>query len=120
MFSLGQILICAVAGAAVSAVVLFGYQRFANAEGSRIGSPLWPLPLVVGFSILMWRAAGNTSMLNDDPIAFVSPNDVLCPAITYVSLGVYAGLRGTSGGAAWRRIRALLTIVSLVVNVVTI
>jgi hypothetical protein len=35
--------------------------------------------VVVGCSVLLWREAGNTSALNTDPIAGMSPNDVLCP-----------------------------------------
>jgi hypothetical protein len=31
--------------------------------------------------------AGNTQALNDNPIPLVSPNDVLCPVLTYVVLG---------------------------------
>ena len=119
MFSLGQILISAAVGVAASALVLLVYRKVAKLEAS-VDNASWPLPLVVGLSILVWRAAGNTPVLNEDPIAFVSPNDVLCPVITYVSLGIYAGFRGVSGGADWRPIRALLTIVSLVVNIVTI
>ena len=118
MFSLGQIVVCAVGGVAVSAIAVFIYTKLARSEGT--DSSLWPLPLVVGVSILTWRAAGNTPGLNDDPIAFVSPNDLLCPVITYVSLGLYAGFARMSERAGWRRLRALLTIVSLVVNVVTI
>jgi hypothetical protein len=121
VFSLGQIVVCAVGGIVLSAIALFIYRRLAEPrEGSMVDSSLWPLPLVVGVSILMWRAAGNTPVLNDDPIAFVSPNDVLCPVITYASLGVYAGFRNVPDSSGWKRIRAVLTIVSLVVNVVTI
>src|SRR5258706_8105854 len=120
MFSLNQILVSAAAGTAVSAVALLVYSRLTNVQDFRLDRSLWPLPFIVGISILVWRAAGNIAVLNDDPIAFVSPNDVLCPVITYVSLGVYAGFRGVRGSADWRTIRALLTIVSLVVNIVTI
>jgi hypothetical protein len=59
-------------------------------------------------------------VLNDDPIPLVSPNDVLCPVVTYAALGVYGALRRASGQPAWEHGRALLTIVSLAVNVVTI
>ena len=119
MFSLDQIVASAVAGVVVSALALLVYWRLAQND-VRVDRFLLPLPFVVGLSILVWRAAGNTPALNDDPIAFVSPNDVLCPVITYASLGVYAGLVGVGGGLDGRRIRALLTIVSLMVNIVTI
>jgi hypothetical protein len=118
VFSLGQLVVSAVGGVLVSVIALFIYQKIAKSDG--VDSSLWPLPFVVGVSIFVWRAAGNTPGLNDDPIAFVSPNDVLCPVITYVSLGLCAGFGRMSERADRRRIRALLTIVSLVVNVVTI
>ena len=59
-------------------------------------------------------------MLNDDPIPVVSPNDVLCPVVTYVCLGLLAAFRSSIEGPHWPRIRALLTLLSLAVNVVTI
>jgi hypothetical protein len=40
--------------------------------------------------------------------------------VTYVVLGVYAGVRGLTGAADAQRQRALLTILSLLVNVITI
>ena len=120
MFPLGQITFSAGVGVAVSVVALLLYQRLAKSDGPRgIGSS-WPLAVVVGLSILAWRASGNTLTLNEDPIAFVSPNDVLCPVVTYVFVGVYGGFAGISGSPGWSRVRALLTVVSLVVNIVTI
>jgi hypothetical protein len=44
--------------------------------------------LVAGLSILFWRLAGNVAQLNDDPFPPVRPNDVPCPVLTYVSLGL--------------------------------
>ncbi len=32
--------------------------------------------VVVGLSVIVWRPAGNTGALNNDPIPGVSPNDV--------------------------------------------
>jgi hypothetical protein len=78
------------------------------------------LGLAVGLSMFMWRAAGNTPALNDDPMPFVSPNDILCPVITYVVLGLYGDLSGDGRTAGWPATRLILTIVSLVVNIVTI
>lgn len=120
MFTLGQITFSAVIGVAVSAFALLLSERLAKSGGPRGNGSAWPLAAVVGLSILMWRASGNTPALNEDPIAFVSPNDVLCPVITYVFVSVYGGFAGISGGPGWPRVRALLTVVSLVVNVVTI
>ncbi|MEP7200580.1 MAG: hypothetical protein ABI874_12235 [Chloroflexota bacterium] len=78
------------------------------------------IALVVGVSVLAWRASGNVPLLNDDPVSALSPNDWLCPIVTYVFLGVYAAFRRPADLARWEQTRALLTIVSFVVNVVTI
>src|SRR5689334_1913739 len=84
----------------------------------------WPEAIlqavIVGLSIVLWRTAGNTQVLNDDPIPLVSPNDVLCPVVTYVALGLYASVAQVTKSSDWGRVRALLTLVSFIVNVVTI
>lgn len=76
--------------------------------------------LVVGISVLVWRSAGNTSALNNDPIPLVSPNDVLCPLVTYLFLGFYAAFRRPRDATGFEQARVLLALVSFVVNVVTI
>ena len=76
--------------------------------------------VLAGLSILVWRLAANTQPLNDDPIPLVSPNDVLCPVVTYVVLGLYADASRAVGQPGWGRLRALLTVTSLIVNIVTI
>ena len=78
------------------------------------------ISLTVGVSILLWREAGNTTALNDDPIQVVSPNDVLSPVLTYVCLGLLAAFRPSVRTSEWPRLRAVLTLLSLVVNIVTI
>ena len=118
MFSLGQIAVSAVIGAIASFVLLALYARVSKSAFAWREALVQAL--VVGASILVWRTAGNTQALNDDPIPLVSPNDVLCPVLTYVSLGLYAGFRRLSDNRDWQLQRALLTFVSLVVNVVTI
>jgi hypothetical protein len=115
MFSFGQIATCALVAGAASVVVLRFYRSAALSTAAAVA-----LGLVVALSILIWRSAGNTPALNDDPIAFVSPNDVLCPVVTYVGLGLYAAVRRTAPGKDWPRVRLLLTLVSLVMNIVTI
>ena len=119
MFSLTQILLSTLVGGAASFVALWLYSRWAGDYELRPTNTVL-ISIVVGFSILLWREAGNTPTLNDDQIPVVSPNDVLCPVVTYVCLGILAGLRSKIQGPHWARIRALLTLVSLVVNVVTI
>ena len=76
--------------------------------------------LIVALSVLAWRASANIPQFNDDPIAPLSPNDWLCPIITYVCLGVYAAFRSPADPARWAQARALLTIVAFVANVLII
>ena len=109
------------ASAAVMAVVggmLLLVWRRDTREGT-VAGVIAPA-LVAGLPVLLYRAAGNTGVLNEDPIPAVSPNDVLCPVVTYAALGVYAAVRTPSDRAGWERRRAALTLVSLVVNIVTI
>jgi hypothetical protein len=119
VFAATQLLLSAAIGAVVSLVALVLYGRWSK-EPAFAWTEAIGLAVVVGLSILLWRAAGNTPALNDDPIPLVSPNDVLCPVLTYVSLGLYAGWRRSPERADWPFVRALLTVVSLVVNVITI
>jgi hypothetical protein len=76
--------------------------------------------LVVGISVIVWRSAGNTGVLNNDPIPAVSPNDVLCPLVTYLFIGFYAAFRQPADAIRFEQARVLLTLVSFLVNVVTI
>jgi len=80
------------------------------------------LALIAGLSVFAWRMAGNIKELNDDPVPPFSPNDWLCPAITFVSLSVYTAFRPglQKDRNRWEKMRAILTIVSLVVNVLVI
>jgi len=109
VFSFTQILVCAVIGGIASAVVVYAARRDWRAA-------LEPA-IVVALSVVLWRSAANTAGLNDDPIPWVSPNDILCPIVTYVSLALYAAVARRDNDA---RLRAQLTLVSLVVNVLTI
>ncbi|MHB8961137.1 MAG: hypothetical protein ACYDAN_16120 [Candidatus Limnocylindrales bacterium] len=76
--------------------------------------------LVVGASVLIWRAACNVGVLNDDPIPPISPNDVLAPMATYVLLNVYGAFRNASAWPGWPRAVGWLVAVSFVVNVAVI
>jgi hypothetical protein len=76
--------------------------------------------VVGGLSVIVWRSAGNTGALNNDPIPGVSPNDVLCPLVTYLFIGFYAAFRLPVNAMRFEQARVLLTLVSFVVNVVTI
>jgi hypothetical protein len=118
MFSIQQVVISALVGGVAAYVTVWLYARRTKEEVTTVDALL--LAGTVAFSILLWREAGNVQALNDDPIPVVSPNDVLCPVVTYVCLGMVNAFRSTASEHHWPRIRALLTLVSLVVNVVTI
>src|SRR6266487_6156416 len=76
--------------------------------------------VVVGISVMVWRSVGNTDALNNDTIPVVSPNDVLCPLVTYLFVGFYAAFRHPTDAIRFEQARVLLTLVSFVVNVVTV
>ena len=76
--------------------------------------------VLAGASVIAWRAIGNVPLLNDDPVPPFSPNDVLCPVITFVCLCVYDGLRRNQDRPTWQRMCSVLVIVSFVVNVIAI
>ncbi len=78
------------------------------------------IALVTAASVFLWRKSANMGQLNDDGLSPLSANDWLAPVLTYVFLGVYAALRQPADLQRFGRLRAVLTIVSLVVNVVTI
>ena len=86
MFSLTQVAISTIVGVILSYLVVALYARWTKTRLS-IGDTLL-VAVTVGISILLWREAGNTATLNGDPIPLVSPNDVLCPVLTYVCLGL--------------------------------
>jgi hypothetical protein len=109
----------AAVGTIVSFLVLYAYRRRSKASSLTLLQSVI-VALVVGLSILAWRLSGNIPELNEDPIGALSPNDWLCPVATYVFLGVYAAFRPPVDRVGWERLRALLTIVSFVVNVITI
>ena len=118
MFSLIQVAISALAGLALSYVVVAVYARWTRTQLSIVDTAL--VAVTSALSILLWREAGNTAALNDDPIPLVSPNDMLCPVLTYVCLGLLVAFRTSLNGPHWPRLRAYLTLLSLVVNIATI
>ena len=113
-----QIALSTLVGIVASAIVIVVYARLSRTPVSVIDTVL--ISVTVGVSILLWREAGNTPALNDDAIPVVSPNDIVCPVLTYVCLGLLSAFRPTLSGRHWPRLRAWLTLLSLVVNIVTI
>jgi hypothetical protein len=106
-------------GLVVSLLALMAYGHF-RPELSVGRREAVVMSMLVGASIFAWRLSGNIPTLNDDPAGVLSPNDWLCPVVTYVVLGLYRGLRSPDHSPAWDRSRAIATIVSFAVNVVTI
>ena len=117
--SFGHIVVSAVIGAIVSFILVWLYGRWSKESTLTLGESVI-VAVLAGLSILGWRLAGNTQPLNDDPIPLISPNDVLCPIVTYVILGLYAEVSRATHRPGWGRLRAILTIASLIINVVTI
>jgi hypothetical protein len=76
--------------------------------------------LLSGMSVFLWRVSANMPQLNADGLPGFSANDWLAPVLTYVFLGAYAQLRPPADPRRYGQARALATIASLVVNVVTI
>ena len=101
--------------AAIAAVIGVGILRWRYPALSVRETTL--IALIVGISVLGWRLSGNIPMLNNDPIAGLSPNDWLCPIVTYVCLGLYAALHPLADIPRWTQVRALLTIGAFIANV---
>lgn len=101
----------------VSYVILWILNRRGHTLAPRA---MLGLALLAGLSVLLWRAAGNVAMLNNDPIPPFSPNDFLCPIVTYVFLETAAAFHPLTDREHWGKARAWLTLVSFVVNVLVI
>lgn len=71
-------------------------------------------------SVYLWRASANMPQLNGDGLPGLSANDWLAPAITYLFLGLYAQARPPADARRYGQARALATIASFAVNVITI
>lgn len=118
VFSLTQIGLCAIVGAVATAIVLAVYGK-RRGEDDAVARAV-AVGLVAGVSILLWRSAANVGVLNDDPIPWVSPNDVLAPVVAYVGSAAYAGLRSARDRAPSAAPQAIVAIVTFVVNVLVI
>lgn len=114
IFPLWRIVLTAVITAVIDfAVLRWRFKSLSISEATLAA-------FVVGLSVLAWRLSANVPQLNDDPIPGLSPNDWLCPVITYVCLGIYATLRPPPQLVRWAQIRTLLTVVVFVINVLAI
>jgi hypothetical protein len=117
IFPLSHITLTSAITTVVALLVMFVMRR--GFKGRSLAERIL-VAAVVGFSVLAWRAVGNTAALNNDPIPGVSPNDVLCPLVTYLFLGMYAAFSRPMDAARWEQARVWLALVSFLINVVTI
>jgi hypothetical protein len=78
------------------------------------------IALVTAASVFLFRKSANMGQLNDDGLSPFSANDWLAPILTWVFLGIYAALRPPAEPARFAQLRASVTVLSFVVNVVTI
>ena len=97
-----------------SLILLLALRRGASARDA------FAVGAVVLVTVYVWRAGANMPQLNDDGLPGVSANDMLCPLLTYATVGMYGGIRGTMADRQWETARALVTAITLVVNIVTI
>src|SRR2546429_4493300 len=75
--------------------------------------------VVVGISVIVWRSAGNTGALNNDTLPVVSPNDVLCPLVTYLFIGLYPAFRPPPDAIRLEPARGVVPPGSFIVNCFT-
>lgn len=117
VFPLWHIALTAAITAVITLVVTWWMSRSRSALS---GFDLVLIALVAGGSVFLWRAAGNVPALNNDPIPATSPNDVLCPLVTYLLVGMYAAFRPQIPQDSFERLRVWIAIISLLVNIITI
>jgi hypothetical protein len=104
--------------AAVTAALALGAARWRLPRGA--WTDIAAVALLSGLSVFLWRVSANMPQLNADGLPGFSAADWLAPVITYTALGVYAQLRTPADPRRYAQARALATIASLAVNVVTI
>jgi len=111
-FSAAHILVtAAVTGLAGAAAAWWRVRRWGEAAA---------VFLLAAGAVYLWRISANMPQLNEDGLPGFSANDLAAPIFTYLALSVYADLRSPVPEAAYRQVRALAAMASLLVNVVTI
>ncbi len=105
--------------AACTAVIALGVGvwRF---QGRRRWLDALIVGVLVAAAVYLWRASANMPQLNNDGIEGYSANDWLAPAITYITLSVYADLIPPLDQRRFAQVRAAATIAALAINVITI
>ncbi len=113
-FSAGHIaLTAAVTGVIALAAAAWRLPRSARADIAAVA-------ILSAASVLLWRLSANMPQLNDDGLNGFSANDWAAPVVTYLFLSLYADLRPPPDPRRYAQARALATLASLAVNVITI
>nr|WTB35141.1 hypothetical protein OG781_41880 [Streptomyces sp. NBC_00830] len=90
----------------------------------RLPRAAWPdmaaVAVLSAASVYLWRTSANMTQLNTDGLPGFSANDWAAPVLTYVFLSLYADLRPPAEPRRYAQTRALATLASLAVNVITI
>jgi hypothetical protein len=76
--------------------------------------------LLSGVAVFLWPLSANKPDLNDDGLPGFFANDWAAPILTYLVLGGYADLRPPADPVRYRQVRALVAVVALAINVITI
>jgi hypothetical protein len=84
-----------------------------------------PLEVVIvavlaGAAVFLWRLSANQPQLNQDGLPYFSANDWAAPALAFLSLAVYGGLRPPADQARYRQVQALTFLIAVAVNVIAI
>ncbi|MEK2479108.1 MULTISPECIES: hypothetical protein [Streptomyces] len=90
----------------------------------RLPRTAWPdmaaVAVLSAASVYLWRTSANMTQLNTDGLPGFSANDWAAPVLTYVFLSLYADVRPSAEPRRYAQTRALATLASLAVNVITI
>jgi hypothetical protein len=105
--------------AVCTGVISFGVAIWRFQGKRRWLNALTVLVLVTG-AVYLWRASANMPQLNNDGLPGYSANDWLAPAITFITLSVYADLVPPTDQQRFAQVRAAATLAAFVVNVITI
>jgi hypothetical protein len=71
-------------------------------------------------AVFMWRLSANMPQLNTDGLRSFSANDWAAPILVYLVLCGYIDIRRSADSDRFRRTRAVVGLVALAVNVITI
>ena len=104
--------------AATTAVLAFAAAAWRLGRAVRFDAV--GIALAAGASVFLYRASANMPQLNADGLPGYSANDWLAPVATYIFVSCYGAARPHADQRHFNQTRALATVASLVVNVLTI